>query len=121
MKKLYISCPMRGRTEENIKKSFEKMHKIAEAVFNEKLEVIDPFIKNDPPATKSIAIWMLGESIKKMASADYFIGTKGYWKYPGGIVERDVADQYDIPKFSVDLEYAAPDVDEDEPMEEQDG
>ena len=101
MKKLYISCPMRGRTEENIKKSFEKMHKIAEAVFNEKLEVIDPFIKNDPP--------------------DYFIGTKGYWKYPGGIVERDVADQYDIPKFSVDLEYAAPDVDEDEPMEEQDG
>lgn len=30
MKKLFISVPMKGRTEENIRKSIEKMHKIAE-------------------------------------------------------------------------------------------
>lgn len=30
MKKLFISCPMTGREEENIEKSIEKMHKIAE-------------------------------------------------------------------------------------------
>ena len=120
MKKLFISCPMRGRKEEDIKKSFERMHKIAEAVFNEKLEVIDTFIQNDPPATKSIAVWYLGESIKKMANADYFIGVKSYWKYPGCIVEREVAIQYDIPRFLVDLEYAAPDVEKDELMEKKD-
>lgn len=40
MKKLFISCPMKGRTEENIRKSMEKMHKIAEAVFEQELEVI---------------------------------------------------------------------------------
>lgn len=78
MKKLFISCPMRGRKEEDIKKSFERMHRIAEAVFDEKLEVINTFTKSDPPATKSIAIWMLGEYIKKMANADYFIGVKGF-------------------------------------------
>lgn len=27
MKKLFISCPMKGRTEENIRKSMEKMHR----------------------------------------------------------------------------------------------
>lgn len=117
MKKLFISCPMRGRKEEDIKKSFERMHKIAEAVFDEKLEVIDTFIQNDPPATKSIAIWYLGESIKRMADADYFIGPKGYWQYPGCAVEREVADQYDIPRFYVDFEYVAPDIENDAPVE----
>lgn len=117
MKKLFISCPMRGRKEEDIKKSFERMHKIAEAVFNEKLEVIDTFIQNDPPATKSIAVWRLGESIKKMANADYFIGIKYCSAYSGCITEKCVADLYDIPRFLIDLEYAAPDVEKVEPME----
>ena len=40
MKKLFISVPMKGRTEENIRKSLEKMHKLAEIVFDEKLEVL---------------------------------------------------------------------------------
>lgn len=110
MKKLFISCPMKGRKEEDIKKSFERMHRIAEAIFDEKLEVIDTFIQNDPPATKSIATWYLGESIKKMANADYFIGVSDCWGYPGCIVEKCAADHYDIPYFLVGLEYAAPDV-----------
>lgn len=37
MKKLFISCPMRGRTEYAIKASMEQMHRIAEAVFGEEL------------------------------------------------------------------------------------
>lgn len=40
MKKLFISVPMRNRTEYAIKASMEQMHKIAEAVFGEELEVI---------------------------------------------------------------------------------
>lgn len=119
MKKLFISCPMRGRKEEDIKNSFERMHRIAEAVFDEKLEVIDTFIQNDPPATKSIALWYLGESIKKMANADYFIGTKNCWTYSGCIVEKCVADLYDIPSFLIDLERVAPDAEKVEPMTEQ--
>lgn len=35
MKKLFISCPMKGRTEENIRKTMDKMHKIAEAMFEQ--------------------------------------------------------------------------------------
>jgi len=109
MKKLFISCPMKGRKEEDIKKSFERMHEIAEAIFDEKLEVIDSFVEEDPPASKSVAVWYLGKSIEKMANADYFIGIKNCWSYHGCSVERAVADYYDIPQFLVDLKYAAPD------------
>ena len=52
MKKLFISCPMKGRTEEQIRDSRNKMHKIAEAVFGEELEVIDSYIKKHPEAMK---------------------------------------------------------------------
>lgn len=43
MKKLFISVPMRNRTECAIKASMEQMHKIAEAVFGEELEVIPTY------------------------------------------------------------------------------
>ena len=44
MKKIFISCPMKGRTEENIRKSMEKMHKIAEEIFEQELEVIPSYM-----------------------------------------------------------------------------
>lgn len=74
MKKLFISAPMKGRTEAQIRATVEQMHHIAEAVFGEGLEVIQTYISDDPPADANQAVWYLGESIKKMADADYFIG-----------------------------------------------
>ena len=49
MKKLFVSVPMKGRKEENIKRDIEKMHKIAEAVFGEELELLDSYIEENPP------------------------------------------------------------------------
>lgn len=39
MEKLFISCPMRARTAEQIHATMDQMHKIAEAIFGEELEV----------------------------------------------------------------------------------
>lgn len=74
MKKLFISCPMKGRTEENIRKSMEKMHKLAEIIFDQKLEVIPTYIEDNPPESSNQGIWYLGKSIELLADADYFIG-----------------------------------------------
>lgn len=41
MKKLFVSVPMKGRTEEEIKASIQKMKKIAEICEGEDLELID--------------------------------------------------------------------------------
>lgn len=67
MKKLFISVPMRNRTECAIKASMEQMHKIAEAVFGEELEVIPTYFEDDPPENTNMALWYLGESIKKLS------------------------------------------------------
>lgn len=48
-KKLFISCPMKGRTEEDIRHDMNRMHKMAEIVFDQELEVIPSYIENDPP------------------------------------------------------------------------
>lgn len=111
MKKLFISCPMRGRTEEAIKATMERMHKIAEAIFGEELEVLPTYFEDDPPGDVNERTWYLGESIKKMSEADYYIGIYDSEKeYDGCVIENHVAKRYGIPQYLVNLSYIAPDV-----------
>lgn len=111
MEKLFISCPMRGRTEEQIRKSMEQMHKIAEAIFDEKFEVIDTWIADKAPATNHEQLWYLGKSIEMLSQADAFIGVYDDQKgFDGCIVENYTAKLYGIPQYLVNLAYVAPDV-----------
>lgn len=110
MKKLFISCPMKNRTEENIRKSMEKMHKIAEIMFDQELEVIPTFIEDNPPEKSKQAVWYLGKSIELMAEADYFIGVEWDGFYKGCSAERSIACDYGIPSVYVDANKLMPDV-----------
>ena len=111
MKKLFISCPMRGRTDETIRESIERMHRIAEAVFGEELEIIPSYIGDAAPQSAHESVWYLGESIKMMAEADYFIGIYDPERaFNGCIIENHVASLYKIPCYLVNLNYVAPDV-----------
>ena len=103
MKKLFISCPMRGKTEEEIKETRGKMHKIAELIVGEPLEVIDSYFKLDVPETARESVYYLGESIKKLSEADYMATTSDRWDYSGCLVEYTTAIQYDIPTITIDL------------------
>lgn len=108
MKKLFISCPMKGRSEENVKKSMEKLHKMAEIIFDEELEVIDSYI-DEEPESKNIPVWYLGKSIQMLAEADFFIGIlySDYWR--GCMIEKDVANAYGIRSTLVDIREIMPD------------
>lgn len=113
MKKLFISCPMEGRTEENIKKSIEKMHQIAEIVFDQELEAIGSWIEDDvPESVKKQGVWYLGKSIELLSTADYFIGVEyeEFWK--GCNIETRVAGLYGIPCTFVNVREFMPDVEE---------
>ena len=104
MKKLFISCPMKGRTKENILSSMERLHKIAEVFFDQELEVIPTYIEDKPPVNTKESVWYLGESIKRMAEADYFIGvTDTYSVFAGCDIEHEVAKYYHIPYTLVDI------------------
>lgn len=109
MKKLFISCPMKGRTEENIRKSMEQMHKIAEIIFDQELEVIPSYVEDKPPENNNKAIWYLGKSIQLLANADYFIGVEYRDFFDGCVIESDVARRYDIPSTYVRADELMPD------------
>ena len=104
MKKLFISVPMKGRTEENIRSSIEKMHKLAEIVFGEELERIDSYNEFDVPDCKNQAVRCLGQSIEKLAEADYFIGVNYSDCFRGCNFERNIAHEYGIRTFIIDFD-----------------
>lgn len=111
MEKLFISCPMCGRTEEQIRNSMDQMHKIAEAIFDEKFEVIDTWIADNAPACNREQLWYLGKSIEMLSQADAFIGVYDDQKgFDRCIVENYTAKLYGIPQYLVNLSYVAPDV-----------
>lgn len=73
MKKLFVSVPMKGRTEEEIKASIQKMKKIAEIYEGEELELIDSYIEDNPPKDSKEAVWYLGESLKNWHRLMYLL------------------------------------------------
>lgn len=101
MKKLFVSVPMKGRTEEEIKASIQKMKKIAEIYEGEELELIDSYIEDNPPKNSKEAVWYLGESLKKLAQADVFIGIDEAYDWNGCSIEKDTAYRYGIKMYIV--------------------
>jgi hypothetical protein len=105
MKKLFVSVPMKGRTEEEIKASIRKMKKIAEIYEGEELELIDSYIEDNPPKDSKEAVWYLGESIKKLAKADVFMGICENFDWNDCYIERDTAQRYGIKVYMIPARY----------------
>lgn len=107
--KLFISCPMKDRTEESIKKSFEVLKRTAEAYTGKSLQVINPY---KPKTFKSDAdrIRSMGDSIKLIADADYFITVDRFWEHTECGVENNIAGECGVKRMLAMTEFAAPDV-----------
>ena len=106
-KKLFISCPMNGRTTEAIVKSMEVMKQVAEIMWEEELEFIQTYIEEDAPEGVNAGLWYLSKSIEKLAEADYFIGCSnvdvisGEGEFTGCEIERHAAIGYGIPNICI--------------------
>ena len=101
IKKLFISQPMRGLTDEEILKVREEIKARAEYVIGEPLELINSYIEDYPrEINKSIPVWYLGKSIQFLSQADiaYFGGD---WRNARGCkIEYEVAIAYGIKVIS---------------------
>ena len=95
MKKLFISQPMRGKTDEEILAEREKAIASAERYLGEKVEVIDSFFQNVPDV-ESKPLWCLGKSLQLMADADVVFFAKDWEKYRGCRIENECAIEYGI-------------------------
>lgn len=103
MKKLFISVPMKGRTDEAIRKSITCMKQVAELMFGEELEVLDSYKEAAQIGSARISIWYLGESIELLSQTDYFIGVCNNIGYKGCRIESEIANSYDIPSKHIDI------------------
>lgn len=94
MKKLFISQPMRGKTNEEILAAREKAIASAERHLGEKVEVIDSFFQNAPSEAKPL--WFLGKSLELLATADVAYFAKGWEDARGCRIENTCAIEYGI-------------------------
>ena len=93
MKKLFISQPMRGKTDEEILAVRKYAHQTAEWVLGEPVEVIDSYLHETPEVSNS-ALWCLGRSLELMADADVVYFVYGWEKYRGCRIEHECALEY---------------------------
>lgn len=94
MKKLFISQPMKGKTNEEIEAERAKAVEEAKAVLNDDVEVIDSFSKDAPVDARPL--WFLGKSIELLSVADAAYFAKDWDKYRGCKIEHSCSVEYGI-------------------------
>lgn len=95
MKKLFISQPMSGKTDEEILTERERAIKSAERELGEPVEVIDSYISDAPAGAKPL--WFLGKSLELLADADIAFFARGWEGARGCKIENTAAIEYGIP------------------------
>ena len=94
MKKLFISQPMRGKTDEEILAERKKAIESAERNLGEPVEVIDSFFQNAPADARPL--WFLGKSLELLSTADIAYFAKGWEDARGCRTENQCAIEYGI-------------------------
>ena len=94
MKRLFISQPMKGKTDAEILSERKAAVESAEKELGEEVEVIDSFFRNAPAEAKPL--WFLGKSIELLSTADVAYFAKGWESVRGCRIEHKCAAEYGI-------------------------
>ncbi len=97
MKKVFISQPMNGKTNNEIKAERAAIAETIKAQHpQESIEVIDSFFEDAPHDAKPL--WFLGKSIELLSTADIAIFANGWRDARGCVIEHECAVAYGIQK-----------------------
>lgn len=94
MKKIFISQPMNGLSEEQIKSDRNTAIMIMQNYFDGKVEVVNASVENPPK--KANPLWFLGKSLEALSTADVAVFLRGWEKYRGCRLEHTCAVEYGI-------------------------
>nr|DAT47401.1 MAG TPA: protein of unknown function (DUF1937) [Caudoviricetes sp.] len=97
MKKLFISQPMKDKTDEQILAERKKAIEAAEEIVGEDVEVIDSFFQSAPADARPL--WFLGKSLELLSTADIAYFAPGWSEYRGCKIEHECAVQYGIDRI----------------------
>lgn len=95
MKRLFISQPMKGKTNDEIVAERNAAVEAATRVLCEPVELIDSFFKDAPHDAKPL--WFLAKSLELLSTADIVYFATGWEKYRGCKIEHTCAVDYNIP------------------------
>lgn len=99
MKKLFISQPMKGKSDEDILKERDRAIRKAEAIVGEPIEVIDSFFQNAPADARPL--WFLGKSLELLSTADVAYFAPGWDEARGCKIDHMCAVEYGIDRIEV--------------------
>lgn len=98
MKKLFISQPMNGKTDEEIKaERADALLKATKQLGGESVELIESFLENAPHDAKPL--WFLGKSLELLSTADVAYFAEGWENARGCRIEHGCAVQYGIDRI----------------------
>lgn len=101
MPKLFISQPMKDKTDDEILRERERIISMVEASYGE-IQVIDSFIKEEAPSDVNVPLWCLARSIKLLSEADIAYFASGWKEARGCKIEHDCAKAYGIKTIEED-------------------
>lgn len=103
--RLFISQPMRGKSDEEIESEREDLIAIAKAVYagRGEVKVIDSFFKGglDVPAGAKAPLYYLSKSLELLATADVAIFAEDWREARGCRIEHECADGYGIARIEL--------------------
>lgn len=95
MKKVFISQPMNGLSDEEILNNRKHALKLLEKYMDgEEFEIIDSFFQSAPHGAKPL--WFLGKSLELLSNADFALFLEGWEKARGCRIEQICCQEYGI-------------------------
>lgn len=100
MKKVFISQPMKGRSNEEIRREREDIVNRARRRYGE-IDVIDSFLENAPHEANPL--WFLGKSLELLSGADVAVFARGWEQARGCRIENTCALEYGIEVVEINI------------------
>lgn len=95
MKRLFISQPMRGKSDEQILAERSDAIQAAKDALGEEVEVIESFFQGAPADARPL--WFLGKSLELLSTADIAYFAPGWGEARGCQLEHACAEAYGVP------------------------
>lgn len=102
MKKLFISQPMKGKTNEEILAERKEAVEMVQVMVGEEVEVIDSFFKDAP--AEAAPLWYLGKSLMLLSTADIVVFAPGWEDARGCKIEHTCAVEYGFDYIEMSIE-----------------
>jgi len=94
MKRVFISQPMRDKTDEQIKEERARAIEAVKELYEDDVEIIDSFFESAPHDARPL--WFLGKSFELLSTADVAYFVKGWGAYRECKMEYLACKEYEI-------------------------